>query len=1069
MYLSSPDPASERVASTGPSPGVVTAVPRWPAPGPAVPVDCHREVPAPLRHRLGATADALGTTVDALLLAAHLAVLRAITAEPAPVTGLVTGAAVRAVSAQVAGRRWTELVSGATEVRGAPGGQALGGAPRGEQQVEAVLDLSPEGARHEAVLGVRFFAGALTVTSRSDLLSADAVARIAGYHLAAVRLLCADPDAVHRVEDLLDAAEIRHQLDELSGPRVPLGDRMTAQLIAEQAAREPDEVAVSHRDRSWTHGELDARSAEVAAALLERGPAVGEIVAVVTDRGLGWAAAVLGVLRAGGAYLPVDPEAPAGRIASVLDRAGCRVVLTGQGVEPGAWAAGRAVLPIDGLLGTGAHADPVPVSPGSLAYVYFTSGSTGTPKGVMCEHGGLLNHLLAKIADMELAAGEVVAQTAAQSFDISLWQLLAPLLCGGSSRIVDAEVLLDADALVEELTTGRVRVAQLVPSYFEVLLDRLERGPGGLGAVRALSVTGEVLRPDLARRWFACCPGTTLVNAYGATELSDDTTHAVLRHADEQVTLGRPVRNVEVSVLDDTKSLLPLGAPGEIAFSGVCVGRGYLDDEEQTARAFVPDPHRPGRRLYRTGDIGRWLPGGRLEFLGRRDEQIRVRGVRVEIGEIEHRLAGIDGVTSGAVVVDSGAGREPILVAFFTGSGALDGGAVRGRLSEQLPDQLVPTYVHRLDRLPLTANGKIDKVVLATVAATLGHADGPYAAPVTPTERALATAWAEVLHVPLERIGHADHFFRLGGTSLSVVRLLLRLDGLVSLRQVLAHPVLSELAAVIDEQRPTPAPPLLHQLSDVDHEPVATLVCFPHEGGNSVNFHELARELREHGVRVLAVELPGHDLDAEPGQLAEVPAIAEAVRAELRAHLGADAPLLLWGHSSGAAPALALARLLDRDGEPARRVFLGAVRPATDSELRAEDVRVAALDERDLVTAMLEDSGYIEVDGGSPRRARVVGAAYRHDVRAANRFFRDVLRDPGAHRVAAPVDIVVAADDPHTAGARERLPAWAGLSDVLTLRELPEGGHYFPSSRAAEVARIVLGACPRPTSPRSLV
>ncbi|MGI8306012.1 amino acid adenylation domain-containing protein [Saccharopolyspora hattusasensis] len=1052
--MNSPDPTVARVVSTGPSRRAATVVPRWPAPGAATPVGCRLEIPAALLDRLHATPTARHGAVDSFLLAAHLAVLSAVTGEPAPVAGLITESAIRPVRAEVGGRSWRELAAGVVEVRAA-------------SKTESVLDLSPGGVVHDGVLGVRFADGALSVTSRSDLLDAEAVTRMAGYHLSALRLLADDLDAVHRVEDLLSEQEIRHQLRDLAGPREPLGERMFAELFTEQARRRPDDIAVSHRDRSWTYRELDERSTEVAAALLDRGLATGQIVAVVTARDLGWAAAVLGVLRAGGAYLPVDPGAATSRIAGALDQAGCSMVLAGVHIDGATVGAGRCVLTIDELLGTGASATTVAVAADALAYVYFTSGSTGTPKGVMCEHAGLLNHLLAKVADMELTPGEVVAQTAFQCFDISLWQLLAPLLCGGSSRIVDSEVLLDVDAFRDELAASGVRVAQLVPSYFEVLVARLESRPGGLGRLRAMSVTGEVLRPDLVRRWFACCPGITLVNAYGATELSDDTTHAVLRHPDEPVTLGRAVRNVDVSLIGDDLSLLPLGAPGEIAFSGVCVGRGYLGDEEQTARAFRPDPHRPGQRLYRTGDLGRWLPGGRLEFLGRRDEQIRIRGARVEIGEVEHGLADIDGVDSAAVVVDSGEGREAILVAFFTGSGELDGGEVRARLAAQLPGQLVPTYVHRLDRLPLNANGKTDKAVLAALAATLGHADGPYAAPATPTERALATAWAEVLHVPLERIGHADDFFRLGGTSLSVVRLLVKLDGLLSLRQVLAHPVLSELAAVIDERRPLPPQRLLHSLSEVDSDPVATLVCFPHAGGNSVNFQRLARELRAPGVQVLGVEPPGHDLGAEPAELATVDAIAEAVRTELRDHR--RAPLLVWGHSTGAAPALALARLLEDEGAPAHHVFLGAIRPATEDQLRAEDNRVTVLGDRELVTAMLEDSGYIEVDGLKPERARVVGAAYRHDVRSAGEFFRGALRSPLAHRVGTPVELVVAADDPHTSEAARHLPAWAGLTRRLSLRELAEGGHYFPGSRATEVAGVVLGACPHLSRTRSPV
>src|SRR5205823_10934959 len=306
----------------------------------------------------------------------------------------------------------------------------------------------------------------------------------------------------------------------------------------------------------------------------------------------------------------------------------------------------------------------------------------------------------------------------------------------------------------------------------------------------------------LVRRWFALYPDIPLVNAYGATEVSDDTMHAVLDGVPERdlaiVSVGRSLRNVNTYILDERLRLVPLGAPGEIAFSGVCVGRGYVNDPERTAQAFTTDPYRPGNRLYRTGDYGRWLPEGTIEFLGRRDEQVKIRGYRIEIGEIENRLLQMPGVEQAAVVIDGRSDQTRNLVAFFTGSAGLEPADLRDFLAAALPDYMVPHYFHRLEALPHNENGKVDKRRLIETAATLNQGAAAYLPPSTPTERRLATAWAEVLNVLVGRIGRADDFFQLGGTSLAAVRLVVKLDRQVSLRDVVAHPVLRELAAVLD-------------------------------------------------------------------------------------------------------------------------------------------------------------------------------------------------------------------------------------------------------------------------------
>ncbi|MFE0092440.1 amino acid adenylation domain-containing protein, partial [Streptomyces sp. NPDC059016] len=602
--------------------------------------------------------------------------------------------------------------------------------------------------------------------------------------------------------------EVGFQVEGLAGRRRELPGLRVHELFEERVRMHPDAVAVVHGGREWTYGELNGRANRLARALRVRGVEGEGVVGVVLERNVDWLASVLAVFKAGGVYLPVEPGFPAGRIAATLSRAGCRVVLTESGStgsldEALVSVGGVERLLVDAAYGEGHAGDDlgVPVAAGQLAYIYFTSGSTGEPKGAMCEHAGLVNHLFAKIDDLGIGEGGVVAQVAPQCFDISLWQLVAGLLVGGRTVLVEQEAVLDVSRFLDTVVGAGVNVLQVVPSYLEAVLAALEREPRRLGDVRCVSVTGEALKRELVERWFAAQPGIALVNAYGLTETCDDTNHEVMRGVPGRVLLGRPVANVHVYVVDEGLRPVPLGAPGEIVFSGVCVGRGYVNDPERTAAVFVPDPLRPGERLYRSGDRGRWDVSGKLEFLGRRDTQVKVRGFRIEIGEVENALLGQAGVREGAVVAAAGpAGTR--LVAFYGARAPLESGVLAAGLGAVLPSYMVPAVFHWRAGLPLTANGKVDRKALVALAAGLGgavEAGGEGCeAPVTAAERRLAAAWSAVLGVPEDRIGRRDHFFDRGGTSLSAVKLAIALDRAVTLKDVTRHPVLTDLAALLD-------------------------------------------------------------------------------------------------------------------------------------------------------------------------------------------------------------------------------------------------------------------------------
>ncbi|MER6101600.1 amino acid adenylation domain-containing protein [Streptomyces sp. NPDC001832] len=1059
--------------------GGFTAIPRWTL-DPVTGVGEHEAtVPDDVVAALGRLAKDLAVPLGSVLLATHAKVLAALSGEHEITTGYITVEGGRPLPCRLTTEpaSWRTLLLDTHRVasdlmlhQDFPVDELRRELGLAEPSIEAVFD--PHGSGGELVGNTVLRVGfsqrgghlVLRLRYRTDALDTDCAVRIAGYHLTALALIAADPDAEHRRQSLLSTEELRFQLEGLAGPRRELPDRRFHELFEQRVAVHPDAVAAVHGEQQLTYRELNARANRVGRALLDRGLRPEGVVAVVTERNLDWMAAVLAVFKAGGVYLPIEPHFPADRLAAMLSRASCGLVLT----EPGSTATlDQALDSLSGvqklLVGTAYeedHADHdlgVSVAPDQLAYIYFTSGSTGEPKGAMCEHAGMLNHLYAKIDDLEIGEGQVVAQTAPQCFDISLWQLVSGLLVGGRTLLVEQEVVLDVQRFVDKIVDGRVAVLQVVPSYLDVVVSFLNQHPRELPHLRCVSVTGEALKKELVQRWFAAQPEIKLVNAYGLTETSDDTNHEVMDRVPngDRVLLGPAVNNVRVYVVDEHLNPVPLGAPGLIVFSGVCVGRGYVNDPERTRQAYLTDPHSGGDRLYRGGDYGRWQPEGKLEFLGRRDSQVKIRGFRIEIGEIENKLLQVPGVRDGAVIVTERADQSKHLVAFYSGRQPLEVDVLLDRLGQSLPEYMVPSAFHWRESLPLTANSKIDRKALQAFAGELDVVQDDYHAPNTPTEQQLAAAWSKVLGVPQNQIGRRDHFFDRGGTSLSAVKLAITLDRTVSLSDVTRHPVLADLAGLVDG-RAERRSGLLQSLSESDGAQAAALVCFPYAGGNAVNFQPLATALSGGGPAVYAVELPGHDVAAESEPFAPMTQVVEQVVVEIMRR--GLTRVLLWGHSSGTALAVETARKLQERGVDVQRVFLGAQLLGDAAERRAGITELTGRSNSEIAAKLSADGGYTELGELDAQHAEHVGAAYRHDCLAAHRYFADALESPPTLKLAAPVTVVVAADDPSTAEYRRRYRDWQLLAEQVDLHELADGGHHFLRTRPAEAAQAVLRA-----------
>ncbi|MFJ8254655.1 amino acid adenylation domain-containing protein [Streptomyces sp. NPDC094466] len=615
---------------------------------------------------------------------------------------------------------------------------------------------------------------------------------------------------------LTDDAERAELVRAARGPDVPHPtDRTLHGLFEEQAAANPGRTAVvdDATGERTDFATLDARANQVARALRARGVGPDDRVAVALRRGPDLLAALLGVLKAGGAYVPVDPGYPEERIAFLLRDSRAGVVLTSGEPLPPAVDPALPVLTVQDLLRGPSGPLPPAAGPHHLAYVIYTSGSTGRPKGVMVEHRSVVNRLAWMQARYPIGAGDVLLQKTPISFDVSVWELFWWAVEGASLALLPVDGEKDPRDILRTVRERRVTALHFVPSMLGPFLDLLEEDPALRADAASLSrvfCSGEALPParvDQFHRVFgrhSAGSGPLLVNLYGPTEAAVDVSYQDLPGAPDgapqvRVPIGRPVDNTQLYVLDPAGNQQPPGLPGELCIGGVQVARGYLGREELTAERFTADPFSGEGRLYRTGDLARLLADGTLEYLGRIDGQVKIRGNRVELGEVQSALAAVDGVRDAVVVDRDSAARGTYLVGYYVCDVALDDAALRSALAATLPGFMVPAHFVRINAVPLTPNGKADRRALPEPAAE-GGAPRAATAPRNDTERLLAQVWAGLLDGG--EVGIHDNYYALGGDSILMLRVRAAAEKLglhFSLTDLIRNPTVAELAAVVTE------------------------------------------------------------------------------------------------------------------------------------------------------------------------------------------------------------------------------------------------------------------------------
>jgi amino acid adenylation domain-containing protein/non-ribosomal peptide synthase protein (TIGR01720 family) len=612
------------------------------------------------------------------------------------------------------------------------------------------------------------------------------------------------------------------------------------ELFAEQVRQTPNRIAVVDEQTALTYQQLNEQANQLARLLLNLGVQPQEFIGIYKQRDFNFLIAILAVLKAGAVYVPLDNTYPAERINYMLSNSQVRFLLTDTNTIKVLLNANKShsqikyLLCLDSqtettlddltILGnqswqnlstTNSVINQTGIAP---AYTIYTSGSTGLPKGTIIRHNGAINHIYAQYDALNLNSELTFLQSAPASSDISIWQFLAPLLIGGKTIIINTETVCNPEKLLQIIQQNKITLVEFVPVILKSLLDYCSSLPTEkrlLPSLQWLMVTGESVSVDLVNNWLKLYPTIPVINAYGPSEAADDITQDIITQplpSDRRsVTIGKPLANLNLYILDRNLQLLPIGIPGEICVSGYGVGLGYWQNEEKTKASFVNNPFltllsKGGRgdhhRLYKTGDLGRWLPDGRIEYLGRIDNQVKIRGFRLELGEIEAQLRQNPGVKDNVVIVREDIADSKRLVAYIVPQ--VDDkeliGELRSFLKQRLPEYMLPSSFIVLDTLPLAPSGKIDRHKLPAPETTTSESNKTFIKPRTTVEEILASIWQEVLGI--EEIGIYDNFFELGGDSILCIQAIAKSHQEqlnLTFKQMFEQQTIAKLAGVVNQ------------------------------------------------------------------------------------------------------------------------------------------------------------------------------------------------------------------------------------------------------------------------------
>ena len=668
-------------------------------------------------------------------------------------------------------------------------------------------DLNLGYGKYDLNLFLRKEKGTITgnLTFNEEYFDKETASQIIGHFKTVLNQILSKPSITIEEIELVSKEEMAATQVMLNREKVVFPKEETIiSLFAEQVKKYPEKIAVKYNERELTYQELDKLSSEIASLLISKGIKQETIVGLFTERSLETVIGILGILKAGGAYLPIDTQYPEDRIGYIISDSKTPLILTTDALREKLSGYETSLITFEEAASR-EKADKdleITISPESLCYIIYTSGTTGKPKGVMIEHRNVVRLFVNEEFQFDFGADDIWTMFHSHCFDFSVWEMYGALLFGGKLIIIPKSKAKDARSYLEILEKEKVTILNQTPSAFYNLIDTEKMtGRKQLSAIRYVIFGGEALRPGMLKEWHSEYPEAKLVNMYGITETTVHVTYKEIgtyEVENNSGNIGKPIPTLSILLLDEKLRPVPRGVTGEIYVGGKGVSRGYLNKRELTAARFIENPFNAGERLYRSGDLARMLTNGDLEYIGRIDKQVQLRGFRIELGEIEAQLQAYENISECAVILRE-QDTDKQLLAYYKANVTVDSNKLRNFLADRLPDYMIPNFYIRLDEIPLTINGKLDRDSLPEPEI---KATKEFIAPETETEIKLAGIWSEVLKLEMSSISADASFFDIGGHSLRatvlVNKILKEFDVEIALKEVFVNPTIQSMAQFID-------------------------------------------------------------------------------------------------------------------------------------------------------------------------------------------------------------------------------------------------------------------------------
>ena len=832
-------------------------------------------------------------------------------------------------------------------------------------------------------------------------------------------------------------------------------DRTMLEFFEERAASSPDKVAVLCGGKELTYHELNTRANAIAWMLRGKGVGRESIVAMMMHRSFEMMAGILGIWKAGGAYLPIDPDYPEDRIEYMLDDGGVPILLTTALAAKPLNFRGETVL-IDKDLPGGDTCPETVLTPDNVAYVIYTSGSTGKAKGVMVEHRALVNRIHWMNRKYPLSSDDVILQKTTYTFDVSVWELVWWFFAGVKMVFLDLGAEKLPDKLIDAIAFHKVSTLHFVPSMLNAFLNFVDThyDPIRLRSLRKVFASGEALTPQQVNRFntsIGSSSGARLYNLYGPTEAAIDVSYydCPIEPNQRVIPIGKPIDNIQLHIVDRHMNLQPVGVAGELCIGGVGLARGYINKPELTAEKFVPNPFAPGERLYKTGDLVRWFPKGDIEYLGRMDFQIKIRGFRIELGDIQFHLEKVPSISEAVVACFENPKGDKYLAAYYVAATELAVPVLHDFLAKRLPEYMIPAYFIHVEHIPLLGNGKANVSLLPKpVAAQAAASTRKIVEPRNKTEALVMRIWCETLGT--SDLSVTDNFFKVGGDSISAIDMVCRMPEPVNVSKLYEHPVLEDFARNYNEKG---GKQLLKLLAGTENASRSYILC-PYGGGGAYTYVDLAEALfaQDPQGRVFSVNLPGHDYGAENEEFLPIHDVAALLLKEITEQVSGR--VVIYTHCVGAALGVELARLLELAEVDVEALMLGGILPSANIAAYGWffDPWMFVNDQK--LLKFLNSIG-LSADLSNQKETSMLMRAFRFDVRSYFRYFAKRAQDKQKKMAAPVVSILGEADRLTLRAAGKR--SWSFITDAPTRTAvIPEANHYFIKPQAAELAAVIV-------------